>query len=279
MPAFREHLSYSNLIATTALFIALGSGAWALSKDSIGSRELKKNAVKSAEIADASIKGKDIKNDTLGAQQVSDNGIGAAEIANSAVGSGELADDAVGAAKLANNAVGSSEIANNAVGSSEIATNAVAASEVADGSLTGAEIAANSLTGTQVDESSLGSVANSAAIGGRAFVYGSGNPAATTPEVIATLPALGATLQTDGDSDTDFTVSLKNTGPGTIEMVCPNGGGFVVSGATLPSGVTTGLAMTCLAWTQADPAGPGRSLIFCFNNAAAGAIRCEVLRG
>lgn len=57
-------LSYANVIATIALFVALGGGAYAatqLPKNSVGAKQLKKSAVNSAKVKDASLMGKDFK--------------------------------------------------------------------------------------------------------------------------------------------------------------------------------------------------------------------------
>ncbi len=53
MLGFRRHLTYANVMATLAVFIALGSGAYAISK-------LPKNSVKSRTIAPGAVKASDI---------------------------------------------------------------------------------------------------------------------------------------------------------------------------------------------------------------------------
>ena len=60
---FRKHLSYANVIASVALFIALGGSAVAaatLSRDSVGAPQIRKDAVRSAEIREETIKLADI---------------------------------------------------------------------------------------------------------------------------------------------------------------------------------------------------------------------------
>ena len=57
-------LSYANVMATIAVFIALGGGAYAavhLPKNSVGTRQIKKGAVVSAKVKDGSLLGKDFK--------------------------------------------------------------------------------------------------------------------------------------------------------------------------------------------------------------------------
>jgi hypothetical protein len=59
---FRPRLSYANVVATMALFLALGGGAYAaatLPKNSVGSKQIKKNAVTSKKVKDGSLKATD----------------------------------------------------------------------------------------------------------------------------------------------------------------------------------------------------------------------------
>jgi hypothetical protein len=56
-------LSYANVMASVAVFLALGGGAYAatqLKKNSVGTKQLKKNAVTGAKVKDQSLTGKDI---------------------------------------------------------------------------------------------------------------------------------------------------------------------------------------------------------------------------
>lgn len=53
--AVRERLTYANVMATTAVFIALGGSAWALTANSIGTKHLRDRAVKTDKVADSAI--------------------------------------------------------------------------------------------------------------------------------------------------------------------------------------------------------------------------------
>ena len=58
----RTRLSYANVVASMALFIALGGVSWAavtLPANSVGKRQLKNNAVTGAEVVNGSLKAKD----------------------------------------------------------------------------------------------------------------------------------------------------------------------------------------------------------------------------
>ncbi len=76
-----EHLTYANVIATLALFLALGGAGYAatqLAKNSVGSPQLKKNAVTAAKI----------KNGAVDGAKVKDGSLSAADLAPGAVSSG-----------------------------------------------------------------------------------------------------------------------------------------------------------------------------------------------
>jgi hypothetical protein len=69
MKRLRPRLTYANVIATLALFLALGGGAYAavqLPKNSIGAKQLKKNAVTAAKIKDGAVTASKIRLSSLG---------------------------------------------------------------------------------------------------------------------------------------------------------------------------------------------------------------------
>ena len=66
---FRPRLTYANVMATIAVFVALGGGAYAathLPPKSVGTKQLKKNAVTSAKIRNGTITGADVNEAKLG---------------------------------------------------------------------------------------------------------------------------------------------------------------------------------------------------------------------
>ena len=68
---FRPHLTYANVMATLALFIALGGSGYAatqLGRNSVGSLQLKRNAVTGLKVRDNSLTGADIDEATLTTQ-------------------------------------------------------------------------------------------------------------------------------------------------------------------------------------------------------------------
>jgi hypothetical protein len=65
MKRLRPSLTYANVVATVALFLALGGGvaygASQLAKNSVGAKQLKRSSVTSAKVKDASLTAKDFK--------------------------------------------------------------------------------------------------------------------------------------------------------------------------------------------------------------------------
>jgi hypothetical protein len=63
MRKLHEHISYANVMATLAVFIALGGSAYAVSqlpRNSVGAAQIKRNAVGTSELRDRSVKLGDI---------------------------------------------------------------------------------------------------------------------------------------------------------------------------------------------------------------------------
>src|SRR5262249_23858949 len=87
MKRARPHLSYANVIATLALFLALtGGAAFAasqLGKNSVGSKQLKKNAVVTAKIKKEAVTGAKVKKDTLTGNQINEGTLGTVPSATS----------------------------------------------------------------------------------------------------------------------------------------------------------------------------------------------------
>lgn len=71
----RRFLTYPNVMSTLALFIALGGGAYALSKDSVGSRQVRNDSLQSRDVQDTSLRGKDLRLGTIGELQLDERHI------------------------------------------------------------------------------------------------------------------------------------------------------------------------------------------------------------
>ena len=97
MRAVRKRLSYANVVATMALFLALGGGVvWAAGK--VGSKNLRANAVTAAKIKRNAVTNAKIRDDAVTAAKIKD---GAVDFTKLATGTNLLAS-AVSAAVAAN---------------------------------------------------------------------------------------------------------------------------------------------------------------------------------
>jgi len=67
LPSLLRNLSYANVVATVALFVALGGTSYAvvsLPRDSVGHRQLRAGAVRSSEVKDGSLRTADLSSQT-----------------------------------------------------------------------------------------------------------------------------------------------------------------------------------------------------------------------
>jgi hypothetical protein len=76
----RKHLSYANVVATVALFAALGGGAYAVTQ--ITSDEIKNETIRSADLRDRkAVKGSDVKRNALGGKEIAEQSLDASRFA------------------------------------------------------------------------------------------------------------------------------------------------------------------------------------------------------
>jgi hypothetical protein len=81
MTAIRKHLSYANVMATLAVFIAMGGGALAalrIPANSVGNRQLKRSAVTGTKVKEGSLTGADIKPGSLTGESIKPGSLSAA---------------------------------------------------------------------------------------------------------------------------------------------------------------------------------------------------------
>jgi hypothetical protein len=151
----RPKLSYANVIATIALFVALGGAAVAagLPKNSVGTNQIKRGAVTAAKlkrgaVTSGKIAPKGVTAGKLGANAVLPGNLGdgiitTAKISDSAVIASKLKNGVVTTNKLNNDAVTTNKLNNGAVTSAKLDDGAVNAGKLGDGAVTMAKLAPN----------------------------------------------------------------------------------------------------------------------------------------
>jgi hypothetical protein len=140
--SLRKRLNYSNVIATMALFIALGGAAVAagLPNNSVGPRQLRKGAVTAKAIARNAVTNGKISKGAVGPGKLGANAVGPGNIGNGAITSAKIGAGAVIASSIKNGVVTTNKLQKNAVTSEKLAANAVGTTNLANDSVTLAKL-------------------------------------------------------------------------------------------------------------------------------------------
>jgi hypothetical protein len=153
MKRFRPRLTYANVIASLALFVALGGSAVAagLAKNSVGPNQLKKGsvtakAIRKQAVTSGKIAPKAIVAGKLGPNAVLPGNLGAGIIDASKISAGavtaeKIKNNVITTAKLTNAAVTSQKLAQNGVGTTNLAEKSVTTAKLNDGAVTAAKLA------------------------------------------------------------------------------------------------------------------------------------------
>ncbi len=189
----RARLTYANVVATLALFIALGGTSVAASSLISGSK-----------IKKGSIPADRIKTHSLTSAQVDVAKLGTVPHASTADGAGHAA----------------------AADSATTAGHAAAA----DSATTAGHAATADLATHAGDADTLGGLAASAFTRSERFQVASADSRATPAQTLLDYPDIGLRIETDGNPDFDQSVVLRNTGAGTLALIGDSGGGTILAG-------------------------------------------------
>jgi hypothetical protein len=135
---FRPKLSYSNVIATIALFIALGGAAVAagLPKNSIGAKQLKRGAVTAAKLKKGAVTSGKLAPKSVIAGKLGANAVLPGNIGNGAITSAKIGAGAVIASSIKNGVITNNKLTNGAVTTAKMANGSVTNPILANGSVT-----------------------------------------------------------------------------------------------------------------------------------------------
>lgn len=132
--SFRPKLNYANVIATMALFVALGGVAVAagLPKNSVGPKQLKKGAVTSGKLRKGAVTSGKLGPKSVVAGKLGPNAVTPGNIGNGAVTSSKLAANSVIASTIKNSVVTTNKLNNEAVTSAKLGKGSVTLAKLAD---------------------------------------------------------------------------------------------------------------------------------------------------
>jgi hypothetical protein len=83
----RSRLSYANVMASIAVFVALGGGAYAVAKHKVGTKQIKKGAVRTQQLHAAAVTGFKVQDNSLTGQQINESTLGTVPNAHTVNGS------------------------------------------------------------------------------------------------------------------------------------------------------------------------------------------------
>jgi hypothetical protein len=152
----RKRLTYANVTATIALFLALGGAsaiaANQLPRNSVGPRQLQPNAVRTGFLDKNAVR----------TGKIAFEAVRAGKIAKNAVVTNRLRDGAVARGKLAGEAVGTGNLGKLAVNTSRLGNESVQTGKIGSGATSNGKIEDDAVTGPKVKESTLDQVPSAA---------------------------------------------------------------------------------------------------------------------
>lgn len=226
MSKLRPTLSYSNVIATIALFLALTGTAWAaLAKNSVKSRNIAPGAVTSTKI------GKDaVTSRKIGRRAVTARAIAPKAILPGAIGIGSVTSTALGTNSVIAAKIQNGNVTGPKIQASAVTTGKIAAKSITTGLLADTFVAPNSklfdgLTSVKYMKTDRF---------GRTKVNGGTTAAAATTQGVATF--IANTGAVDFTCDVDETFTLRNTGTAPMTVWTQADGGKANADTVAPSG-------------------------------------------
>jgi hypothetical protein len=138
----RKKLTYTNVIAGLALFVALGGVAVGagLAKNSVGPKQLKKGAVTAAKIRKGAVTTAKLGRGAVTAGKLAPGSVSAGNIVNGTILTVKLANGAVTNSKIANGVVGTNKLGTEVVTTPQLAKEGVTTDKIKNGAVTAAKL-------------------------------------------------------------------------------------------------------------------------------------------
>jgi hypothetical protein len=154
IPAVRKRLTYSNVIASLALFCALGGVAVAagLPKNSVGPKQIKRGAVTAAKIRKQAVTSAKLAPQSVINGKLAANSVGPGNIGNGAVTTAKIGKAAVIAESIKNSVITTNKLNNEAVTAPKLGKEAVATSKLDNEAVTTAKLGKGSVTAAKLSD-------------------------------------------------------------------------------------------------------------------------------
>lgn len=152
--AVRKRVTYSNVIATMALFIALGGVAVAagLPRNSVGTKQLKRGAVTAAKIRKQAVNSAKLAPKSVINGKLAENSVGPGNIGNGAVTTAKLAASSVIASTIKNGVITTNKLDNEAVTTAKLGKESVATAKLDNESVTSGKLGKGSVTAAKLSD-------------------------------------------------------------------------------------------------------------------------------
>jgi len=152
--AVRSKVTYSNVIATMALFIALGGVAVAagLPRNSVGPKQLKRGAVTTAKLRKQAVTSGKLAPKSVINGKLAENSVGPGNIGNGAVTTAKLAANSVIASTIKNGVITANKLGNEAVTTAKLGKEAVTTAKLDNESVTSGKLGKGSVTAAKLSD-------------------------------------------------------------------------------------------------------------------------------
>jgi hypothetical protein len=154
----RPKLNYANVIATIALFVALGGAAVAagLPKNSVGKRQIKRGAVTAAKLKRGAVTSGKIAPQAVIAGKLGANSVLPVNLGNGIIGTEKIADGAVLASKIKNGVVTANKLTNGAITTTKLGDGAVTSAKLDNGAVNGNKLGEGSVSVSKLGKGVIG---------------------------------------------------------------------------------------------------------------------------
>lgn len=160
MKRFLPRLTYANVIASLALFIALGGAAVAagLPKNSVGPKQIKRGAVTAKAIRHNAVRAGKIAPRAVVAGKLGPRAVLPSNLGAGIISTSKIAAQAVNASRIKNNVVTTNKLNNRAVTTQKMSDDAVTTPKLADQAVTTAKLADGAVTAAKLNGEVLNNV-------------------------------------------------------------------------------------------------------------------------